>query len=96
MVAQHNHPTNAALLVLLSGGGPAQPPGLMCDHCGKSAEQASGKGLKTCGKCYAARYCSKQCQLAAWPEHKAACKARVTEREEKTRSKIVDPHAAST
>jgi hypothetical protein len=46
--------------------------------------------LRECSKCYAVRYCGKQCQLAAWPEHKEACKAKVKEREEKTRVNEVD------
>jgi ankyrin repeat protein len=89
MVAKHYHPTNAALLSLLSGNAPAQPLGLVCDGCGLTAEQASVRSLKDCGKCYAARYCSKECQLAAWPGHKEACKARAKEREEGTRVKIL-------
>jgi hypothetical protein len=81
MVAQHEHPDNAALLALLSGDGPSQPPGLVCDHCGKTAEEASGKGLGLCGGCRDVRYCGSECQAAAWPGHRAACKAR----EEETR-----------
>ena len=81
MYAQREHPTNTTLLALLSGAGPAQPPVLVCDHCGKTAEQASVTSLKTCRDCNVARYCGKECQLAAWPGHKAACKARVKERE---------------
>jgi hypothetical protein len=89
MIAQHNHPTNAALLSLLSGNAPAQPLCLVCDHCGLTAEQASVRSLKDCGKCYAVRYCGRECQLTAWPGHKEACKAKVKEREEKTRVRIV-------
>ena len=84
MFAQQWHPKNAALLALLFGAAPAQPPGLVCDHCGLTAEQASVKSLKDCGKCNDVRYCGKDCQLAAWPGHKAACKARVKELELKT------------
>jgi ankyrin repeat protein len=88
MTAQHDHPTNAALLTLLSGDAPAQPLGLVCDHCGKTAEEASVRSLKDCAGCYAVRYCGKDCQLAAWPEHKEACKAQTKEREERTRPKV--------
>ena len=83
-LAVHAHPTNAAMLALLSGDATEQLPGLVCDHCGKT-EQASVKSLKTCARCYDVRYCSKQCQLAAWPEHKAACDTRVKEREDRSR-----------
>lgn len=41
-----------------------------CDACGLPSS-----GLKRCTGCRAARYCSKGCQVAAWPSHKAACKA---------------------
>ena len=57
----------------------------MCEHCGLTAEAASVSKLKACAKCYVVRYCGKECQLAAWPGHKAACKARVKAREEMTR-----------
>jgi ankyrin repeat protein len=83
MFAQQWQPTNTALLALLSGSAPARPPGMVCDHCGLTAEQASVKSLKACAKCSDVRYCSKECQLAAWPGHKEACKARVQEREQK-------------
>jgi hypothetical protein len=89
MIAQHDHPTNAALLALLSGDAPAQPLGLLCDHCGKTAEEASVRSLKDCGKCYVVRYCGKEFQVAAWPEHKEACKTRVKEREDAVRVRIV-------
>ena len=83
-LAQRCHPTNASLHALLSGDCAAQTFDLRCDHCEEPAEPA--KGLKSCGKCYAARDCGKQCQLAAWPEHKEACNARVEVRKDKTRT----------
>ena len=89
MCAQHFQPANAALLALLSGAGPANPPGTVCDHCGKTAEQASVPFLKSCGSCYAMRYCGAACSAAAWPGHKAACKARKVEREKATKPRIV-------
>ena len=74
--AQATHPNDAALIELLSGRGPAQLPGTVCDHCGKTAEQASVNTLKACGGCQAARFCGAACIAAAWPGHKKACKAR--------------------
>jgi len=38
-----------------------------CQICGKVAD------LLKCGQCETARYCSKECQLANWPAHKAVC-----------------------
>ena len=89
MAAQQRHPTNAPLLALLSGAGPANPPGTVCDHCGKTAAQASVNSLKGCSECHAVRYCSAACGAAAWKGHKKACQARAKEREEKTTPIII-------
>ena len=40
-----------------------------CSGCGKQAV-----GLRTCARCRAARYCSRECQAAHWPQHKHDCK----------------------
>ena len=95
MVAQEDHPDNAALLALLSGAGPAILPGTVCDHCGKTAAQASVNNLKACSECHAVRYCGAACGAAAWPGHKKACRARAKEREEATKPNIVDLTGAS-
>ena len=42
-----------------------------CSQCG-----ARGHGFQQCARCQAARYCSKECQKAAWKQgHKEACMA---------------------
>ena len=89
MLAQHLHPTNAPLLAMLSGNGPAQLPGTVCDHCGKTPEQASVNILKACGNCHAVRFCGTDCAAAAWPVHKMACRARKAELEEATRTRVI-------
>ena len=95
VLAQEAHPGNAALLALLSGAGPAQPPGTVCDHCGKTPEQASVNILKACGNCHAARYCGADCAAIAWPGHKKACRARKAEVEAQTKPRIVGGPAES-
>ena len=96
MYAQQRHPTNAALLALLSGAGPANPPGTVCDHCGKTAAQASVNSLKGCSECHAVRYCGAACSAAAWKGHKKASRARVKEREEMSKLLIIGaPSSAS-
>ena len=91
VVAQQFQPTNAPLLALLSGAGPAQLQGTVCEHCGKTAAQASVSILKACSQCQAVRYCGAACSVAAWRGHKKACKARKKEREKATEPKFVDP-----
>ena len=56
-----------------------------CCGCGKAANEikvdnasaAQGataeKSLSRCGKCALAYFCSRECQLSAWPSHKRAC-----------------------
>eukprot|EP00051_Salpingoeca_urceolata_P001231 m.39447 g.39447 ORF g.39447 m.39447 type:complete len:625 (+) comp11276_c0_seq1:147-2021(+) len=38
-----------------------------CSHCGKACPF---EVLKWCAKCRRALYCSRECQVTAWPEHK--------------------------
>lgn len=42
----------------------------ICYNCDISIERVY---LSTCSRCMVARYCSRQCQVAAWPEHKCHC-----------------------
>jgi cytohesin len=70
MLAQQKQPANTELHALLAGGGPAQAPGTLCDHCGKPESETE---LKSCGGCLVARYCSFNCANAAWSSHKEEC-----------------------
>ena len=48
-----------------------------CSFCGK-VERPDGKDrFDRCGKCKCTKYCSRDCQRAHWPSHKAACRAAV-------------------
>jgi hypothetical protein len=47
--------------------------GPICEYCGFIAN-AEGGTLKRCGRCKVARYCSSECQVADWPDHKKACR----------------------
>jgi len=86
MLAQHEHPANAALLELLSGRGSEHPPGVGCDQCGG----VSIDGLMmTCIGCNAARYCSAACAALHWRGHKAECRRLVAAREAQTRVQLV-------
>lgn len=38
---------------------------------------ATDKKLSRCAQCHIAKYCSKKCQQAAWPEHKKECVKKV-------------------
>jgi ankyrin repeat protein len=71
MRAQHEHPANAELHALLAGGGPAQAPGTLCDHC---CEPEAETKLKSCVDCLVARYCGTACANAAWRSHKSECR----------------------
>eukprot|EP00956_Cyclotella_meneghiniana_P024195 scaffold48279_cov50-Cyclotella_meneghiniana.AAC.5 len=43
----------------------------LCHNCG---QMKNHKDIKACSKCNNALYCSRECQLAHWPEHKDGCK----------------------
>ncbi|KAJ3100925.1 hypothetical protein HDU96_010186 [Phlyctochytrium bullatum] len=40
----------------------------LCFHCGLRAE-----GMKKCSKCKVVQYCSRECQVEDWKEHKQIC-----------------------
>lgn len=42
---------------------------LECPGCGEQAV-----ALRACSRCRTARYCSRECQAAHWPQHKRECK----------------------
>jgi hypothetical protein len=44
-------------------------------HCANPG--CRGAVLKKCASCMEVYFCSKECQVAAWPAHKAECKRRV-------------------
>ena len=43
----------------------------LCHNCNQMKHH---KDIKACSKCNTALYCSRECQLAHWPEHKDGCK----------------------
>jgi hypothetical protein len=47
---------------------------LMCESCMKKQGDLDTKLLK-CSGCEAHYYCSKECQVAGWPQHRVTCKA---------------------
>jgi ankyrin repeat protein len=71
MRAQQKHPANEELHALLAGGGQAQAPGTLCDHCGEPEAETK---LKSCIDCLVARYCGTACANAAWRSHKTECR----------------------
>ncbi|KAM5542668.1 hypothetical protein V8D89_003629 [Ganoderma adspersum] len=52
---------------------------ILCHHCKKWRGEV-GK-LKRCAGCKVVAYCSKDCQKAAWPEHKQVCRKAVPAKE---------------
>jgi len=41
-----------------------------CGNCSQEKERVS---LSVCSRCMATQYCSRECQVAAWPKHKKGC-----------------------
>ncbi|EED85248.1 predicted protein [Postia placenta Mad-698-R] len=52
---------------------PANEFVVFCDNRGCSVWKVKGIQLKRCQGCKVKRYCSKECQTAAWPSHKGQC-----------------------
>jgi len=42
----------------------------ICGHCKHEMERVS---LSVCSRCMIYHYCSRECQVAAWPNHKSQC-----------------------
>jgi len=59
---------------------PPEPSGIVepvraCDTCEArdTCESAEKRLMKLCSGCRSVRYCSAECQLKAWPKHRAVC-----------------------
>ena len=59
----------AEVVVKEEEGEPTKKAARVCEKCGKSATTT-----KRCGGCKLVRYCSEECQLGDWKEHKKSCK----------------------
>ncbi|KAI1783173.1 hypothetical protein LXA43DRAFT_956582 [Ganoderma leucocontextum] len=46
----------------------------VCDGCRAEPDEAAGVKLKKCTGCSAVLYCSKKCQIDAWPTHRSMCR----------------------
>ena len=86
MLAQQGHPANGELHELLSGRGPANAPGTVCDNCGASEAETR---LRACSGCLVARYCCDACLCTAWPAHKEECTRLQAAREARTAARLV-------
>eukprot|EP00599_Poterioochromonas_sp_BG-1_P008781 CAMPEP_0173145884 /NCGR_PEP_ID=MMETSP1105-20130129/8158_1 /TAXON_ID=2985 /ORGANISM="Ochromonas sp., Strain BG-1" /LENGTH=117 /DNA_ID=CAMNT_0014059969 /DNA_START=153 /DNA_END=506 /DNA_ORIENTATION=- len=56
-------------------------------------EASSGATLSECAACHDARYCSRDCQKAHWPNHKARCKEvrkELEQKEQNNQQKLLD------
>ncbi|GFH52347.1 hypothetical protein CTEN210_08823 [Chaetoceros tenuissimus] len=49
-----------------------------CQNCSKNGTEV-GHELSLCSKCKRAAYCSRECQVAHWPNHREFCRQRCAE-----------------
>ncbi|KRX01979.1 hypothetical protein PPERSA_07624 [Pseudocohnilembus persalinus] len=54
--------------------------GFKCNKCQKEAS-------KRCSRCKSVWYCSRECQIGDWPEHKAFCQVKTMELQQKQKEK---------
>ena len=74
--ASHEEFGTAADVSRFRGGSKEQTTYLEArTHCAKPG--CGGAGLKKCAGCLQVYFCSRDCQVAHWPVHKADCKRRV-------------------
>ncbi len=64
------------------------------DKCSNpDCPEASSGALSECAACHDARYCSRDCQKAHWPNHKARCKEvrkELEQKEQNNQQKLLD------
>ncbi|KAI1783171.1 hypothetical protein LXA43DRAFT_357802 [Ganoderma leucocontextum] len=51
----------------------------VCDLCRSAKAKEGGIKLKKCTGCSEVLYCSKKCQIEAWPKHKEMCRSKTKE-----------------
>lgn len=85
-----DHPENAVVGAVPRDGPPVQWTGTAhlvkgCHGCDK-AYRSQQKPLRRCARCNKALYCSRECQIDHWPEHKTKCKLNAKMNEEANNS----------
>jgi MYND finger len=75
---------------LLVSPGPVEEDKHLCIQCRARVDK-----VLCCGRCKAARYCGKECQVAAWPVHKLGCAEIVAHQARVAALLSGDPLAAS-
>ena len=64
-------------------------------HCQFANCVRAGRKLSHCARCESVQYCSKECQLADWQEHKKICKSAVVRHHQDVSKKFLDKYKSS-
>ena len=72
----------ACLKIMYSDARKNLPKQGFCHHCHVLKERAS---LSVCSRCRVQHYCSRECQVAEWPEHETCCDEHVRIHKQQTK-----------
>jgi len=74
-------------------GSSSDPSPRKCAHCSKAESDPEVRPLKPCPKCHTTLYCSRDCQKAAFKQHKKTCALDAQEYAKTANLKMAAPSA---